>query len=190
MVKIIAFSGSSRSGSYNQTLVTAVAKNINSSAEIKVINLKDYSMPLYSQDAEEHERFGKAALELKALFAESDGFMIASPEYNSSFTPLLKNMIDWVSRPLDENDAACSAFRDKTALLLSASPGALGGMRSLISLRMLLENIGVMVLPSQNALPGAHKAFDESGDFKDAKTAESFTTLGLAFVQFTEKLKK
>ena len=102
-----------------------------------------------------------AALELKAQFAAHDGFLIASPEYKGFFSPLLKNTLDWVSRPAPD---APTPYAGKTAGLLAASPGALGGIRCLPHLRLLLTNLGVTVSPAQLALGHADQAFDSAGN--------------------------
>jgi len=87
---------------------------------------------------------------------------MACPEYNSSITAVLKNTIDWVSRPVDDQrPLAC--FDGKVALLLAASPGRLGGLRGLVTTRTILSNIKVLVLPDQLAIPQANEAFDEDG---------------------------
>ena len=106
---------------------------------------------------------------------EHDGFLIASPEYNSSITAVLKNAIDWVSRPVP-NEPSLLAFKGKTAVLMSASPGNLGGLRGLVHLRAILGNIGVMVLPDQTAVPKAYEALDSDGRLKDAKQHASIQT--------------
>jgi chromate reductase, NAD(P)H dehydrogenase (quinone) len=99
---------------------------------------------------------------LKKLFIDHDGLLVASPEYNSSVTAVLKNVIDWVSRPAP-GEPPLVAFRGKVATLMSASPGALGGLRGLVHLRSILGNIGVIVLPDQVAVARAHEALRPDG---------------------------
>jgi len=126
---------------------------------------------------------------LKSLMRESDGFIIASPEYNSSITGALKNAIDWVSRTESDDEPELVAFRGKSAALLSASPGALGGMRSLITVRSILGNLGVLVLPDQVSIPTAHEAFDEAGKLSDDRKAKKVARLVQGLVELLTKLK-
>jgi chromate reductase, NAD(P)H dehydrogenase (quinone) len=188
--KIIAFSGSARKESYNQKLVTIAALGAQQAgAEVTLVNLADYPMPLFNQDLEKAEGLPKPAQTLKALFREHDGFLIASPEYNSAFSPLLKNTLDWVSRK--ENDETYQvAFRNKIAVIMSASPGALGGLRGLVFLRMLLANIGILVLPDQLAVPHADKAFQETGQLLDTGTQNSVIKLGSNLTEAIRKFKQ
>ncbi len=161
--RILAFSGSARVGSFNQRLVQIAADAARESgASVRVISLGDFPLPIFNQDLESNEGPPEHALRLKQLMIDSDGFLIACPEYNSSITPLLKNAIDWASRA-DKDHAGLAAFRGKVCGLLSASPGRLGGLRGLAHVRSILSNIGVIVLPDQVAVPGAHEAFADDG---------------------------
>ena len=107
---------------------------------------------------------GQMRQKFKQLLIESDGYFIATPEYNSMLSPLLKNAIDWVSRPTGQDG---EPYHGKVAAIGSASPGGLGGIRGLPILRLLLSNIGVHVVPNQIALGGAFQAFDDNGVLKD-----------------------
>ena len=125
---------------------------------------------------------------LKQLFVDHDGFLIASPEYNSSVTAALKNAIDWVSRSAP-GEPPLVGFTGKTAALMSASPGALGGLRGLVHLRAILGNINVLVLPSQMAVVRAHEAFNPDGSLKDAKQQAAVEELGRVLATTIAKLK-
>jgi len=162
--RILAFAGSSRRDSVNKKLLAAAVSAAREEGhEITPIDLKDYEMPLYDGDLEAAEGVPEAAKRLKNLMREHDRFLVASPEYNSSVTPLLKNAIDWCSRPETEDEPRLACFNGKIAGLISASPGGLGGLRALRHVREILGNIGVFVIPEQFALPGAYDAFDASG---------------------------
>jgi chromate reductase, NAD(P)H dehydrogenase (quinone) len=188
--KIIAFSGSARKESYNQKLVTIAALGAQQAgAEVTLVNLADYPMPLFNQDLEKAEGLPKPAQTLKALFSEHDGILIASPEYNSAFSPLLKNTLDWISRK-EGDETYQVAFRNKIAVIMSASPGALGGLRGLVFLRMLLANIGILVLPDQVPVPHADKAFQETGQLLDAGTQNSVIKLGSNLTEAIRKFKQ
>jgi len=160
-VKLLSFSGSLRAGSFNQALVkraAAIARE--AGAEVTQIDLADFPLPLYSPQIEA-AGFPGAARELKALFVDHAGFLIASPEYNGSLTGALKNAIDWVSRPTDgEGPLACRAFRNKIAGVMSASAGPFGGLRGLQHLRQILAVLHTLVVTQQVSVPLADKAFD------------------------------
>ncbi len=186
--KILAFAGSTRTASYNKQLIRTAADAARAAgAEVTVIDLRDLPLPLFDEDFESEHGLPENAKKLKALFRDHDAFLIASPEYNSSITAVLKNAIDWASRGGTDDEPALSAYRGKTAALLSASPGALGGLRGLVHLRAILGNIGVIVLPDQVALPKAHEAFDATGKLKDERPAKQVTALAQNLVSFLRK---
>lgn len=179
MKKILAFSGSLRAGSFNQKLVKIAAEGAREAgAEVTVISLADFRMPLFDQDLEEAEGKPEAAKKLKALFLEHDALLIASPEYNSMITAALKNAIDWVSRAGSADEAPLAAFAGKTAAIISASPGGYGGARSLGFLRPFLENIKIAVLEKEFSLPKAHEAFNEDGGLLDGEAAAKVKAIG------------
>lgn len=159
--KILAFSGSARAESYNQQLVENAACAAEAAgAEVRLINLGDFPMPIMNQDLEREEGQPNNGTKLKELFIQSDGLLIAAPEYNSSITPLLKNAIDWVSRKVGD-EPPLVAYKGKVVALMSASPGRLGGLRGLVHLRSILGNLGSIVLPEQHAISSASDAFDD-----------------------------
>ena len=146
-------------------------------------------MPLFDQDIEADEGMPENARKFKKLLAEHDAVMIASPEYNSAFSPLLKNVIDWASRTESEDEPSLSAYQGKVAVIMSASPGGLGGSRGLVFLRMLLANMGVMVLPEQKAISGAFKAFNEDGSLSDDRNQKSVLGLGNNLALTVDRLR-
>jgi chromate reductase, NAD(P)H dehydrogenase (quinone) len=188
ITKILAFAGSARKESFNKKLVKIAAGGAkNAGAEVTYLDFRDLSLSLYDEDLEALDGLPDNVLKLKALMKAHHGFVIACPEYNSSITPLLKNAIDWASRPVtDEPPLAC--FTGKVALLMSASPGGLGGLRGLVHVRSILGNIGVLVLPDQKAIRNAHQAFDENGNLKDRSQQEAIEQLGNKLVTITAKL--
>ncbi len=188
--KIVAFSGSSRTGSYNQKLLAhAVEAARSAGAEVAVVDLRELALPLMDQDLESASGLPEGAKKFKALLIASDGFLIASPEYNSSFTPLLKNAIDWASRTETEDEAELAAFSGKIVALCSASPGGLGGLRSLLALRVMLGNMGVLVLPDQVTLSKAYEAFDEAGKLIDLRKAQRIVALAETLLNTITKLR-
>ncbi len=176
--KILAFAGSTRSGSYNKRLVRIAALAAEAAgAQVTVVDLRDYPMPLYDGDLEAEQGIPERALAFKDLMRGHRGLLLASPEYNSSISGVLKNAIDWVSRP-GQGEAPLAGFRGKVVSLMSASPGALGGLRGLVHVRAILGNLGCIVLPDQVALPAAHQAFDETGRLVDAERQAAVQALG------------
>ena len=186
--KILAFAGSARKNSFNKQLVKiAVLGAKAAGAEITYLDFRDLPLPLYDQDLEISEGLPANALKLKAMMKAHQGFLIACPEYNSSITPLLKNAIDWASRP-EPGEPPLVCFTGKVAMLMSASPGGLGGLRGLVHVRSILGNIGVLVLPDQKAIGNAHQAFDENGNLKDRSQQQSIEQLGNKLATVTAQL--
>jgi NAD(P)H-dependent FMN reductase len=191
MAKILAFSGSARKESYNQRLVQIAAQGAQlAGAEVTLVNLADYPMPIFDQDLEAAEGMPHSARAFKELLIAHDGFLIASPEYNSVYSALLKNAIDWASRRQGE-EAPLLAFRGKLAVIMSASPGALGGLRGLMALRMLLANIGITVLANQLTLSHAEQAFHpERENLIDDDKQDAAIQLGAILAEHIIKLKQ
>jgi NAD(P)H-dependent FMN reductase len=188
--KIVAFAGSLRTGSYNKKLVALAADAARAAgAEVTVVDLRDLALPVFDGDIEDATGLPEGAKKFKALLRASDGFLIAAPEYNSSITAALKNAIDWASRSETDDEPSLVAFRGKTAALMAASPGALGGLRGLVTVRSILSNIGVYVHPDHVAIAVAHEAFDEAGKLKDERKAKQIASLARHLVEFTTKLK-
>jgi len=167
MPKILAFSGSIRLDSWNRKLINvAVDAARAAGGDLTLIDLADYPLPLYNGDFEDRDGLPDNALRLKALFKAHDALLIASPEYNSSMPPLLKNTLDWVSREW-QGESGLVPYQNKVAAILAASPGTFGGMRMLPHLRQILNTLGVLVLSGQFSLAHADQAFDpENGALK------------------------
>lgn len=186
--KILALAGSLRKDSFNKKLIHAAADQARAAgAEVTVIDLADFRMPVYDGDLEAASGIPEPARKLRGIIMDHKGLLIASPEYNSSVSAALKNVIDWVSRP-DQGHANTAAFQGKVAAIMSASPGALGGLRGLVHLRSILGNIGVIVVPEQIAINSAAEAFDEGGKLKDPKKAEQVAGVVKSLVRVTAKV--
>ena len=170
-LKVLALAGSLRKGSYNKKLVRVAARFAREAgAEVTELDLAEHPLPIFDEDLETRDGVHPTAMKLKKLFREHDAFLISSPEYNSSLSAALKNVIDWLSRPVDgEPPLAC--FKGKTAALFAASPGALGGLRGLVHLRAILGNIGVLLLADQLAVGKANEAFAPDGSLANPKQA-------------------
>lgn len=188
--RLLAFAGSLRSGSFNQAILEVAADAAESvGATVDRVNLADYPMPLFDQDLESREGLPPSVRDLKARFSAADGFLIASPEYNSAFTPLMKNVIDWCSRAESDDEPPLSVYRKKSALLLAASPGALGGLRGLHALRSVFQNIGVTVYPSMMAVGAAHELVDTDGVLTDEKWRQRLASLAEDYVAFAGRVR-
>jgi chromate reductase len=188
-VKILALAGSSRAGSFNQKLVqVAAARAEEAGAETTVLDLNDFPLPIFNEDLEARDGLPESAVRLQKIFIAHDGLLIASPEYNSSITPLLKNMIDWISRG-SESEAPLAAYHNKVAGIMAASPGGLGGLRGLVHLRSILQNISVMVVPPQIAVGKAHEAFADDGSLKDESQQKIVTEISQRVVKVASALK-
>jgi len=185
---ILVWSGSAREASFNKKLARqAAAFAEEAGASVTFVDLRDIPLPVFDQDLEAREGEPENATKFKALMKKADGMIIASPEHNSSYSALLKNTIDWASRQ-QENEKPLECFTGKTAAIISASPGGLGGLRGLVTLRMLLSNLGMVVVPEQFALSGAGDAFNEDGTLKDDKKSEAVRGVARALVSATSKL--
>jgi len=189
-LRILAFAGSARRDSWNRRLVGVSADGArHAGAEVTLLEMRDYAMPLFDEDTESEHGMPAAARAFKQQLEAHQGFLIACPEYNSSITPLLKNAIDWASRAAP-GEAPLAAFRGKAATLMSASPGALGGLRGLVTVRSILGNIGVLVLPGQLAVGRAHEAFGTDGRLKDVRQQEACLALGSELVSMVRRLER
>ena len=171
--KILVFAGSIRTSSYNGRLAALAAKELSLlNVDVTFISLLDYPLPIYHADLEAEQGMPHNALQLKRSFVAHQGIFIASPEYNASITPLLKNTLDWISRAREAQEAAYVAYQHRVFALGAASNGTYGGYRSLIALRQVLElGCGAMVLPQQIAVNEAASAFDDSGNLHQERHA-------------------
>ncbi len=189
MMRLLFFAGSIREGSYNKKLAQ-LGRHIAEANGIEgvFVDLKDYEMPLYDGDLERTDGVPQPVRAFKALMGEYDGIFIASPEYNSSITPLLKNTLDWVSRVPRESGP--DVYKTRVFAIGGASPGYFGGMRSLLTLRQVLAvGLGAHVIPEQVVVPGASTAFDEDGSLKDEMRQKFMTDTVEALAVAAKKFK-
>jgi chromate reductase, NAD(P)H dehydrogenase (quinone) len=186
---LLAFAGSNRKESHNRkALALAVAGARDAGANVTVADLRDFPMPLY--DADEHAAAGLPAgmLALRKLMMSANGLLIASPEYNASITPLLKNTIDWLSQSVDGASGSLP-FQNKVCGLLGASPGAFGTIRALPHVSYILSNLGTFVLPVV-AVPRAGELLNADGTVKDERAAKMLAKLGADVANTVVKLAK
>jgi NAD(P)H-dependent FMN reductase len=187
--RILAFAGSNRRDSINRRLLREVAREVEKAgAVVTIADLRDFEMPLYDGDYETEFGLPEGALHLKKLIREHDGLLLASPEYNSSISPLLKNTLDWASRKGPDEQHQLETFAGKTAAMISASPGPYGGVRSLISLRQILSVLRVVVISEQLTLTRALSAFDEQGHLSDSVAQKQAANLSRVLVETATKM--
>ncbi|MBD1863078.1 MULTISPECIES: NADPH-dependent FMN reductase [Trichocoleus] len=187
--RILAFAGSTRTNSYNKTLVKIAGTGARAAgAEVTFLDLRDLPMPLYDEDLEAAEGIPANALKFKEIMVAHQGLLIASPEYNSSISGVLKNAIDWASRSTP-GEPFLAAFTDKVAAIMSTSPGGLGGLRGLVHVRSILSSIQVLVIPDQIAIAKAHEAFNPDGSLKDSAQQTTVENLGAKVAQILTKLQ-
>jgi chromate reductase len=186
--KILAFAGSLRSGSFNRKLVRIAAEGARAAgAEVTEIDLRDIPLPLYDGDIERDQGLPPNAKRFKRLLIEHQGILISTPEYNTAITAVLKNAIDWASRP-QAGELPLMAFKGKVGGLMSASPGYFGGVRSLAMLRAILSHLGVIVVPTQLGIARANEAFDADGNLQDERQRETIRSIGAEVLTFVRKL--
>lgn len=187
--KILAFAGALRRDSLNKKAVMIAAKGAEKAgAEVNFIELKDFPLPLYDGDLESAEGLPESAIKLQETMLVHDGFLISSPEYNSGISGTLKTYIDWVSRPRGDLRPG-AVFAGKYASIMSASPGRLGGIRALPSLRVIISSMGVHVLAEDFSLGEAHEAFNQDGTAKSDFVQNTLESLGGNLAKVLVKLK-
>ncbi len=171
--KILVVAGSLRARSYNARLAALASKElILADADVTGISLADYPLPIYDADLAEKSGAPDNALRLKRLIAAHQGVLIASPEYNASVTPLIKNTIDWISVVRERGEAPLAAYQNRVFALVGTSPGNSGAMQSLLALRQILAvGCRALVLAEQLSVANAEEAFDEMDELRDARAA-------------------
>ena len=170
MTQLLIFAGSTRQHSFNRQLASAVTAMARAAgAQVTHLELSTLDIPLYNADLEA-QGTPPDVIRLKEIMDAHPAWLICSPEYNGSYTGLLKNTIDWASSPVKGHPVwggGNKPFEGKVVGLLSASNGALGGLRSLSHLNPLMQNLQCWVAPKQFALGRASEAFDANGNLQN-----------------------
>jgi len=177
--KILVIPGSLRSGSYNVRLAALATKELTlADADVTRISLADYPLPLFDADLAFKDGPPENARKLKRMLEAHRGIFIASPEYNASITPLLKNTIDWISVVREPGEVQLAVFQHRAFALGGASPGRSGALNSLLTLRQVLA-IGcrALVVPEQIAVRNAEQAFNDKDELVDARAAGQLKTV-------------
>jgi chromate reductase len=189
--KILVIPGSLRNGSHNVRLAALATKElVLAEADVTRISLTDYPLPIFDADLAQEHGPPAHAVNLKRLMSTHRGVFIASPEYNASITPLIKNAIDWISTVREGGEPKLAAFQDRVFALGAASPGRSGGMQSLIALRQVLAvGCRALVIPEQITVPNAATAFDEMDQLIDAAAAAQLKTVARRLVDYARLLR-
>jgi len=175
--RILAFAGSLREGSFNRKVLRyAILGAREAGGHVEELGPEHLTLPLYNGDLEKNGSFPEPVETWRAKIRQSDGLLIASPEYNHGVSGVLKNAIDWGSRPPN-------VFRGKVAASFGATPGAQGTARSQMNLRICLSAVNVWVVPRTVLIAHASEAFDATGELKDPRQVQALTALGRALVQ-------
>ena len=186
--KILVIPGSLRSGSHNSRLAALAAKELAlADAEVTRISLVDYPLPLFDVEMTAEVGPPQPALQLQRMLAAHQGVFITSPEYSASVTPVVKNMIDWLSRERARGEPSYAAFKDRVFAIGAASSGPGGGVRSLIALRQILElGCGALVIPEQISVANAGEAFDGADNLKDNDLAAALRAMARRLVALAQ----
>jgi chromate reductase, NAD(P)H dehydrogenase (quinone) len=190
--KILIMAGSVRAGSSNARLAALAAKELAlADADVTRISFADYPLPIFDADLMSDSGIPAEALKLRTMLAAHQGVFIASPEYSASVSPLIKNTIDWLSRPRDKNESSYTAFKGRVFALGAASPSSAGGIRGLMALRQVLElGCGALVLPEQITVGRAAQAFDDMDNLKDETAAATLKTVARRLVEMASLMPK
>ena len=182
--KILVFAGSIRTGAWSGKTADAAQKELaQQGAEVTRISLADYPLPIMDQDLERAEGIPENAYRLGRLFDAHDGILIATPEYNGSMPPLLKNAIDWISRLKTDGGKPLRPLNGKAAAICSSSPGHFAGIRSAAHLRAVMAHIHMEVVAPQCSVPNAEDAFDEDGAFREERMRKSMSAVCKALIE-------
>lgn len=189
--RILVFAGSIRTGAFSGKVADVAQRELAlAGAEVTRISLADYALPLMDEDLEREKGIPQAALDLARQIMAHDGVLIASPEYNASIPPLLKNALDWVSRVRRDNDRPVRPYADKAVGLCSSSDGAFAGMRGLYHLRAVLIACGAEVITPQCSIGHASKAFDDAGALGDERSRRQMETVCRVLVERAAQMSK
>lgn len=190
-IKVLALCGSARRESLNRKLLDIAARGArDNGSEVSFISLADYPIPLYDGDFEQAHGVPENVRKLQRLFAEHAALLIASPEHNGGYTASLKNALDWISRPCENGEPGVRLFATKVAAVISASPGPMGGLRSMLGMRGVLEKLGAVVIPQGFSLGSAHLAFMRDGTLADEKADGEVRTVGASLVDVAQRLAR
>ena len=188
-LKILVIPGSMRTGSHNAKLAAQAAYEFAlGGVDATRLSLADYALPIYDGDLQAKSGVPKNAVNLKRMMAAHHGVLIVTPEYNSSIPPLVKNMIDWVSRVQDPHEVRGQVFRMRPFAIAAASEGRLGGTRALAALRLILSALQATVIPNQLALSFADQAYDDMDRLKNPADSDALKALVRQLIDVSQRM--
>jgi chromate reductase, NAD(P)H dehydrogenase (quinone) len=186
MVTMIGLSGSLRQGSFNTALLRAAAEVLPAGAELRIATIR--GIPLYDADVETAEGIPAAVAALKEGIASADGLLLATPEYNSSMPGVMKNAIDWLSRPPSD---IRRVFGGKAVALVGASPGGFGTILSQNAWLPVFRTLGAQLWSEGRLLVSrAQAVFDKDGTLNDPKVRDALRTFLEGYVKFVESTRR
>lgn len=186
--KILAFAGSSRTQSWNKRLLKiAAAGATEAGAEVTVVDLRDFPLPLYDGDLESSDGVPAPAREFRELLLANEGVLIACPEYNGTVSAVLKNMLDWTSRPIDGQDGLLP-YKRKLVALAGTSVSPYGAVRAIGHLRGIMSKMGATVLGEEVTVPFAAQAFSDAGELVNPALQALAKQLGANLTLATKNL--
>ncbi len=188
--KILCLAASLRQDSINKKLArsAAVCTELRG-ASAQTLDLRDFTMPIYDGDIEATDGVPATARDLSKQIASARGLIICTPEYNGATPALLKNTLDWVSRVRPDDSpgsiSGLNAMRMKPVLLLSATPGASAGARTLVVTRIVLSHLGFLVLPTVVGVGNASDGFSADGQLADDTAQQRLEQAVDTLIQYT-----
>lgn len=189
---ILVMAGSSRRESLARRLAQAcIEPLLRAGAEARLIELADYPAPLYNGDLEAGSGLPERIVDLQRQLAACDGLLVVNPEYNGSITPLLKNTLDWCSRPNPQDPARSggAVYAGRAAAVVASSPGPLGGMRVLFHVRDILGYLGMHVIPQQLAVGRAGEAIGADFRLVDARQQAMLEEVARSLAETARRLR-
>jgi chromate reductase, NAD(P)H dehydrogenase (quinone) len=190
--KILVIPGSLRPGSHNSRLAALAAKELAlAGAEVTRISLVDYPLPLFDAEMTAEVALPQNAVQLARMLSAHQGVFITSPEYSATVTPVLINTIDWLSRTRGRGEPSYTAFAERVFAIGAASSGSTGGLRSLATLRQILEHgCGALVLPEEIAVANSAAAFDDMDNLKDEGHAAALKALVRRLIEMARNVRE
>ncbi|HMK47270.1 MAG TPA: NAD(P)H-dependent oxidoreductase [Methanocella sp.] len=179
-IKILGFAGSLRKGSYNKAILCAALDMLPPDTELEIFDLE--GIPPYNMDLE--GRLPDHVVDFKRRIRQADALLIATPEHNYSIPGVLKNAIDWASRPVGDN-----SFDGKPVAIMSASPAMIGGARAQYHLRQTFVWLNMYPVNRPEVIvPAVHEKIDGSGRLTDEKTREKIGELLVSLSEWTRRI--
>ena len=188
-IKVLGIAGSPREGSYNRKLLALAAKMLAvQGVEVEVFDVLEHKIPMFDPNLGAKGSLPPVVKSMREKILSADAVLFACPEYNAGYTPLMKSIIDWGSTS-DPETSLKSVWKDKVGAVMSASPGAFGGVLGLVAIRQSLAHVEVLLIPQFTVVPVAHEAFKEDGSLTNERSASMLGVVLNRLVEVATKLK-